>query len=249
MKDERGTPITRREALRKVGAAGAAAAVAPGALTGAGVTPAGADPARGGASPGSEEAVGASVSADAAAVAAPRMVNLTASETEILSAMVDRLIPTDELGPGAIDAGVLEYIDRALGEAVADAVDEYRAGLAALDRYSRSSRGAPFVELGERDRDSVLIDVQTGAATGAGVGFQGSSASFFTMVQGHTWQGMFGDPRYGGNRDFAGWDLLRYPGPRMRVTEEEQDALEAGELPPARTSAYGFGLFQNPPRG
>ena len=94
----------------------------------------------------------------------------------------------------------------------------------------------------------MLIDVQTGAATGAGVGFQGSSGGFFNLVKSHTWQGMFGDPRYGGNRDYAGWDLIRYPGVRMRVTDEEQAALEADELPAARRSAYEIGLFR-PGRG
>jgi len=171
-------------------------------------------------------------------------MNLTAVETEILSSMVDRLLPSDELGPGALEAGALRFIDRALSEADSDAVDSYRAGLAALDQYSRYTRGAPFIELSERDQDSVLIDVQTGAATGAGVGFEGSSGSFFNMVKSHTWQGTFGDPKYGGNVDFVGWDLLRYPGVRMSVSPDEQRRLEANELPPVRQSAYDYPTFR-----
>lgn len=225
-----GAPITRREALRRVGAAGAAAAVPASLISSPGV--------------GSAAAMGREAAAATLPPAAPRLVNLTAAETEILSAMVDRLIPSDDLGPGALECGVLDYIDRSLGEAEPDSADAYRAGLSALDRYSRYSRGGAFIELSERDRDSVLIDVQTGAATGAGVGFQGSSGGFFNLVKSHTWQGMFGDPRYGGNKDFAGWDLIRYPGARMRITEEEQAELETGDLPHARRSAYEFGLFQ-----
>jgi gluconate 2-dehydrogenase gamma chain len=171
-------------------------------------------------------------------------MNLTAHETEILAAMVDRLIPSDEMGPGALDAGALRFIDRALSEAESSQAEAYRSGLAALDRYARSSRGAPFVELSARDQDSVLIDCQIGSATGAGVGFDGSSAGFFNMVKGHTWQGVFGDPQYGGNVNFVGWDMIRYPGLRMRVTDEDQRRLEAEELENVRRSAYDFGQFQ-----
>jgi gluconate 2-dehydrogenase gamma chain len=171
-------------------------------------------------------------------------MNLTAAETEILTAMVDRLIPSDDMGPGALDAGALRFIDRALSEAESASADAYRAGLAALDRYSRYSRGAAFTALSGRDQDSVLIDLQTGSATGAGAGFVGSSAAFFNMVKDHTWQGTFGDPQYGGNANFVGWDLLRYPGLRLRVTDEEQRRLEAEDLEPARRSAYDFGQFQ-----
>ena len=212
--------ISRRDLLKTAGAAGAAALIpdAVGAVT--------------------EEAP-----ATAPLLAGP-MTNLTASETEILSAMVDRLIPTDELGSGALDAGVLQYIDRALSEAESDAAEAYRSGLAALDQYSRYSRGGPFIDLSTVDQDSALIDVQIGAATGAGAGFVGSSASFFNMVKSHTWQGMFGDPKYGGNVDFAGWDLINYPGIRLAVSPEDQRSLEADQLERARRSAYDFGLFE-----
>src|SRR5207237_2899803 len=124
-----------------------------------------------------------------------------------LEAIVERLIPTDASGPGAKEARAAHYIDRALGGALAGSREAYRAGLAALDRYSRSSRGAAFVELSPTDQDSVLIDIETGAPT-AGSGFTGSSAAFFSMVRSHTIQGTFCDPYYGGNANFVGWDLI-----------------------------------------
>ena len=64
----------------------------------------------------------------------------------------------------------------------------------------------------------MLIDVETGAATG----FTGSSAVFFTLVLSHTHQGTFGDPYYGGNANFVGWDLIGYPGVRTMVTAADQ---------------------------
>jgi len=233
--------ISRRDLLRTAGAAGAAALV-PGAVAAVGEeTPATPSPAVAGEVQGQ---VGSSSPSETAPFFARPLTNLTARETEILSAMVDRLIPSDEMGPGALEAGVIRYIDRALSEAESDAADGYRSGLAALDTYSRYTRGGPFIDLSTIDQDSVLLDVQIGAATGAGVGFVGGSGSFFNMVKSHTWQGMFGDPEYGGNVNFAGWDLLDYPGVRLRVSPEEQRRMEADQLEPVRRSAYDYSIFE-----
>ena len=231
--------ISRRDLLKTAGAAGAAALIpdAVGAVTEEASATASSTVA-------GKELAGSTASSDTSPLLAGPLTNLTASETEILSAMVDRLIPTDELGPGALDAGVLQYIDRALSEAESDSAEAYRSGLAALDTYSRYTRESPFIDLSTIDQDSVLIDVQIGAATGAGVGFVGSSGSFFNMVKSHTWQGMFGDPKYGGNVGFAGWDLIDYPGVRLGVSAEDQKLLEADQLDPVRRSAYDFSMFE-----
>jgi len=142
-----------------------------------------------------------------------------------------------------VEARAVHYIDRALGGALADAHHAYRVGLAAFDRYCRSSRGAAFLDLPEDDRTSALIDVETGGASGAHAGFAGSSAAFFDMVRTHVIEGTFGDPYYGGNANFVGWDLIRYPGVRTAVTPEDQTRLEAGELPAYRRSAYDWETF------
>jgi gluconate 2-dehydrogenase gamma chain len=165
--------------------------------------------------------------------------NLTASEADLLEAIVARLIPTDANGPGATEARAAHYIDRALGGALASSRQAYMAGLAALDRYSRSSRGKPFIELAPIDQDSVLIDVETGAATG----FVGSSAAFFALVLSHTHQGTFGDPYYGGNANFVGWDLIGYPGIRTMVSAADQQTLEKNTLKANHKSAYDYESF------
>jgi gluconate 2-dehydrogenase gamma chain len=115
----------------------------------------------------------------------------------------------------------------------------YTAGLAALDRYAQSSRGSAFTRLSPTDQDSVLIDVETGAATG----FTGSAAVFFAMVLNHTHQGTFGDPYYGGNANFVGWDLVGYPGVRTMVNAADQKQLEANGLKPNHKSAYEYDAF------
>ena len=238
---QKGPPlISRRTLLRRAGAAGAAAAAA-GAAAGTGV-PAGAEtPATTAATPAAP--VPGAPQAPAPAPARAAYEHLTAEEADLLEAIADQLIPSDDLGPGAVAAGAVVYIDRALGGALSESRDAYRAGLAAFDRYCRASRGTPFRELPHVDQVSALIDVETGAATGARTGFAGSSAAFFNMVRGHVLQGTFGDPYYGGNQNYVGWDLIDYPGVRTAVWPRLQGQLEAGDLPSRRRSAYDTEYF------
>ena len=222
--------ISRRDLLKGAGLAGAAVVASPaGLLTRA-----------------PEAAPTSAAQAARAAVAPAREAfeNLTAAEADLLEAIVARLIPSDALGPGAKEARAAHYIDRALGGALASSRQAYAAGLAALDRYARLSRGKPFLELPATDQDSVLTDVEGGSATGMpGTNFTGSSTQFFNLVLNHTRQGMFGDPYYGGNANFIGWDLLQYPGVRTMVTAADQQAMEKGQLKPNHKSAYDFEGF------
>jgi len=165
--------------------------------------------------------------------------NLTATEADLLDAVVARLIPTDANGPGATEARAVHYIDRALGGALASSRQAYTSGLAALDRYAQSSHGKPFAELGAADQDAVLTDLESGKATG----FSGGSAAFFALILNHTHQGTFGDPYYGGNANFVGWDLIGYPGVRTMVTAADQQRLEQGELKTNHKSAYDYDAF------
>ena len=134
---------------------------------------------------------------------------LTAAESDILEAIVARLIPTDDNGPGAAEARAAHYIDRALAGSLSASRRAYAVGLAALDAYAQSAKGAPFATLAAQDQDAVLSDIEKNVAKG----FAPNSSAFFNLVRTHTIQGMFGDPYYGGNANFVGWDLIGYPGP------------------------------------
>jgi gluconate 2-dehydrogenase gamma chain len=166
---------------------------------------------------------------------------LTAHQADLLDRIAELLVPSDEHGPGATEAMAVRYIDRALAGALAEQKDAYRVGLDALEAYAKKTRGAPFLKLSETNQISLLIDVESGTATGADVGFAGSSAQFFALVRGHVMQGTFGDPHYGGNVNFVGWDLIGYPGVRTVVTPAEQKLLS----PPTRVrgSAYDTPMF------
>jgi gluconate 2-dehydrogenase gamma chain len=142
----------------------------------------------------------------------------TARERKTLQAMVSRLIPSDENGPGAIEAGCMRYIELALGDAYRSFKDTYKSGLAALDSYAKKNSGAYFTSLSPAGQDETLTAFEQNTSVG---GFT-ESAAFFNLVLAHTWEGMFGDPSYGGNTNFVGWDLIGYPGPRLYVSAEMQ---------------------------
>jgi gluconate 2-dehydrogenase gamma chain len=161
---------------------------------------------------------------------------LTALEADALEAIVARLIPADENGPGAAEAGAAHYIDRALAGPLRSFRDAYATGLAAIDAYALSSKGAVFARLSANAQDAVLTDMEKNAATG----FTPDAATFFALVRTHTIQGTFCDPYYGGNRNFVGWDLVGYPGIRTAVSEGEQ-RLKAPQ--PVRKSAYEDAMF------
>ncbi len=161
---------------------------------------------------------------------------LTALEADALEAIVARLIPSDENGPGAAEAGAAHYIDRALAGPLRNFRDAYVANLAAIDAYALSSGGATFAQLSANAQDAVLTDMEKNTATG----FTPDAATFFGLVRTHTIQGTFCDPYYGGNKDFTGWDLIGYPGIRTAVGESEQ-RLKSPQ--PVRKSAYEDAMF------
>jgi gluconate 2-dehydrogenase gamma chain len=171
-----------------------------------------------------------------AASAAP-YANLTSAEGAVLEAIVARLIPADANGPGALEAGAARYIDGALGDALAAQRPFYSAGLAALDAYSRSRAGTSFAALEPSRQDELLTDLEQNRAAG----FTPSASAFFELVLGHTLEGTFGDPHYGGNQDFIGWELIGYPGLRLAVTEEQQRM--SASLDAIRSSAYDHAQF------
>jgi gluconate 2-dehydrogenase gamma chain len=164
---------------------------------------------------------------------------LTATELATLDAICARLIPTDESGPGAKEARAAHYIDRALEGALAPFRDDYSLGLAAVNAYARTKSPAArsFAELSADEQDAILREIEQDAP----LGFISSSAAFFTMVRGHTLQGTFCDPIYGGNANMVGWDLIGYPGVRLNVSAAEQNM----STPAARNhkSAYDYVMF------
>ena len=168
---------------------------------------------------------------------ADALVSLTAAEAKTLRAIISRIIPSDENGPGALEARADRFIDRALAGALKNQKAAYSGGLAAIDGYSQSLKGRPFADLAPNDQDAILTEMQSNRATG----FDGGSGPFFNLVRTHTIQGTFSDPFYGGNENFVGWDLIGYPGARVVVSANLQRMDVKPE--PSRKSAYDYGMF------
>ena len=94
------------------------------------------------------------------------LISLTPAQAETLRAIIARLIPADENGPGALEARADRFIDRVLAGALRNQKSTYATGLAAVDAYAQSSRGSAFARLSPADRDAVLTDMQADRAAG-----------------------------------------------------------------------------------
>jgi gluconate 2-dehydrogenase gamma chain len=145
-------------------------------------------------------------------------------DAQTITTFTERLMPGAPGKPGARDAGVLNYIDLALSGAYADQQDFYRRGLASLETYCRATYQEPFRRLNAAQQDEVITALEAGKATG----FTWPSAVvFFNTVRTHTMEGMFADPIYGGNRDFAGWRLVGFPGAQPEFTVADMQSSQA----------------------
>ena len=141
-----------------------------------------------------------------------------------MAAFTERLMPGAPDKPGATEAGVLNYIDLALAGAYSDLQDFYRRGLAQLDAYCRKTYNTSFQHLTAAQQDEVLAALDEGKASG----FAWPTAQdFFNTVRTHTMEGMFADPIYGGNKDFAGWRLVGFPGAQAVFTPTDLQSRQA----------------------
>jgi gluconate 2-dehydrogenase gamma chain len=160
-------------------------------------------------------------------------VTLTASEAAFIVAVVDTLIPADDLSPSGSDCGVAVFIDRQLGSAWGGGAKMYRAGpfqkgrpeqgyqlsltpreyfasgIAATNAWTRKTYdGKDFDRLAAADRIAALKAMEDGKAA-----FENFDArAFFAQLLSITMAGFFADPIYGGNRDMVGWKLIGFPG-------------------------------------
>ena len=175
---------------------------------------------------------GAAALAGTPAASGESYLFFNADEAAFVEAAVQRLIPPDELGPGALEAGVATYIDRQMHGAWGAGERLYRSGpwlpgtptqgyqlpftpaelfrtalraiRADLDRAGRPT----FDTLPGADQDLYLTLLQAGERELDGV----PSKVFFESLWGLTIEGYFGDPIYGGNRGMAAWRMIGFPG-------------------------------------
>lgn len=121
--------------------------------------------------------------------------NLTAAQAQDLEAIAAQIIPSGET-PGAREAGVIYFMDGALGSFAARSKEPLVAGLADLDERvaCRHGKGTRFSSLAGPQQIEMLRAIE--------------AEPFFGLVQFLTVAGMFSLPEYGGNRDKLGWQLV-----------------------------------------
>ena len=136
-------------------------------------------------------------------------------EWRAVEAITARIVPTDG-DPGAIEANCVNFIDKALANEDADLLPTYREGLPSVDTVAVERFGARFAKIEPDEQDEVLIALESGDVSGW-IAASATSEEFFEIVRSHTLIGFLADPKYGGNRDYVGWKLAGYPGPRHDV--------------------------------
>jgi gluconate 2-dehydrogenase gamma chain len=144
-------------------------------------------------------------------------------DARTVAAFAERLIPGAPGKPGATDADVLNYIDLALSGAYQDQQYFYRCGLAQLDAHCNKTHGKPFRNLAAAQQDETILVLEQGKA----LEFVWPTAKeFFETLRTHTMEGMFADPVYGGNKNFAGWRLVGFPGAQPIFSEEDMHSSQ-----------------------
>jgi len=158
---------------------------------------------------------------------------LNLEEQAFVEALVDHMVPADELSPKGTDIGINIYIDRALaggwgkGERLymqgpwklgvpsqgyqlpLTPADLYRAGIASANAHCVKTYGKSFAKITESQREEFLLGLQASKVT-----FENGPPArvFFTTMYQTVMEGMFSDPIYGGNRNKAGWKIIGFPG-------------------------------------
>jgi gluconate 2-dehydrogenase gamma chain len=158
---------------------------------------------------------------------------LNLDEAAFVEALVDHMIPADEVSPKGTDLGVNIYIDRALagGWGKGDRLymqgpwkpgtpsqgyqlpltpaQLYRAGIEATNAHCRKAYGKSFDRIEAAQRQEVLIGLSAGKITfDNGLPVRAFWATLYQTVI----EGMYSDPIYGGNRNKAGWAIIGFPG-------------------------------------
>lgn len=148
----------------------------------------------------------------------------TRHEARTIEAAMARIFPDDDLGPGAVEAGAVYYVDRALAGAEQNNQGRYRAGVRSLDVLAGARFGTAFADCDPMQQDELIghLAAQAAPDTEVAPGEAPTGLAFFEILRAHTLEGMFSDPVHGGNRNLSGWKLLGYPGPQPSYSHEEQ---------------------------
>ncbi len=158
---------------------------------------------------------------------------LNLDEAAFIEALVDHMVPADEVSPKGTDLGINIYIDRALAGAWGKGerlymqgpwkqgapsqgyqlpltpAQLYRAGIEATNEHCRKIYGKTFDRIEDAQREEVLVGLST-----TKIKFDNGLPVrvFWSTIYQTVVEGMYSDPIYGGNRNKAGWAIIGFPG-------------------------------------
>jgi gluconate 2-dehydrogenase gamma chain len=157
----------------------------------------------------------------------------TPQEGALVEAIVDHLIPADQLSPGGKECGCAIFIDRQLAgpqgrfegyymsgpfqqgtkqqgpQSPVTPAQQYRKGLAAFEAACRNKfSGKSFALLSDDEKDQAIKGLEDGSLKLDGIDAQ----DFFKLILKDTQNGYLADPIYGGNKDMASWKMIGFPG-------------------------------------
>ncbi|MFO7668815.1 MAG: gluconate 2-dehydrogenase subunit 3 family protein [Bacteroidales bacterium] len=131
----------------------------------------------------------------------------TLEEANCVIALCEQIIPADQYGGGATEAGVINYIDRQL-VAVFD-YDQliYQQGVEALQQSCIELYGKRFENLEQDLQPQILKTLESKKLPGNYWGDL-DPLRFFGLVINHTMQGFYGAPRHGGNKNYMSYKMM-----------------------------------------
>ncbi|WP_347556920.1 gluconate 2-dehydrogenase subunit 3 family protein [Robbsia sp. KACC 23696] len=174
-------------------------------------------------------------------------------EFDTLAALVDTLIPADETGPGGVEAGVVEFIDKQMdtpyahgglwymdgphqpdapavfGYQLPESPRElYRKGLHNFETAVQAQYGKSFTQMDAAQRELVVGALEKGTLKLADL----PGDAFFGQLLQNVHEGYFCDPVHGGNKGMAAWKMIGFPGARADYYDWVDQYGKRYPLPP-----------------
>jgi len=119
---------------------------------------------------------------------------LTPAEEKEVEAIANQIVPGGKI-PGARDAGVIHFIDNALASFFGAQLPAFRAGLDGFQQaFAAAHSGSSFSAASDAQQIAFLGTVE--------------KTPFFQAVRRLTILGLIALPKYGGNRNNLGWQLI-----------------------------------------
>jgi gluconate 2-dehydrogenase gamma chain len=123
--------------------------------------------------------------------------SLSPSDAAEIEALTAEIIPSTG-SPGAREARVIYFIDKALATFDKARRDLYRTGLAGVqEKRSQLFPGSQSIAALTRDQQIALLR-------------EIENTPFFEILRRHTVMGFLANPEYGGNRDQVGWKHIGF---------------------------------------